>query len=107
MGWLVAMAGVVRAAAVVAGRLGAGFEVEYRLAGGGWRREPLAVCAGERFEEAAPVRPFHFEKGLGSFAGWWWAATTGSHVGFESWLERDHLMLLDFDRDVTAMASQP
>ena len=35
-----------------------------------------------------------------SFAGWWYFATTGAHVGFESWLERDHLMLMDFDPDV-------
>jgi hypothetical protein len=34
-------------------------------------------------------------------------ASTGRHVGFESWLERDHLMLLDFDPDVTAVSSQP
>ena len=31
----------------------------------------------------------------------------GPHVGFESWLERDHLMLLDFDPDVRAVSSQP
>ena len=53
------------------------------------------------------MRPFRFEKGLRSFAGWWWFATTGCHVGFESWLERDHLMLMDFDPAVTAVASQP
>jgi hypothetical protein len=29
------------------------------------------------------------------------------HVGFESWLERDHLMLLDFDSTVVGIASQP
>ena len=83
------------------------FELEYGLQGVGWRREPLPTCAGERFEDAVPVRPFHFEKGLASFAGWWWMASTGRHVGFESWLERDHLMLLDFDPDVTAVSSQP
>ncbi|GAA1574271.1 hypothetical protein GCM10009827_115160 [Dactylosporangium maewongense] len=31
----------------------------------------------------------------------------GDHVGFESWLERDHAMLLDFRADVVAFASQP
>jgi hypothetical protein len=31
----------------------------------------------------------------------------GRHVGYESWLERDHAMLLDFDPRVTAFASQP
>jgi len=34
-------------------------------------------------------------------------ASTGRHVEFESWLERDHLMLLDFDPDVTVVSSQP
>jgi len=41
-----------------------------------------------RFEDVPPVRPFRFEKGLRNFAGWWYFATTGTHVGFESWLER-------------------
>jgi putative transposase len=42
------------------------------------------------------VREFRFGKGLRNFAGWWYFATTGTHIGFESWLERDHLMLMDF-----------
>ncbi|MFD9601757.1 TnsA-like heteromeric transposase endonuclease subunit [Streptomyces sp. NPDC059970] len=33
--------------------------------------------------------------------------TTGSHVGYESWLERDRLILLDFAPDVVGIASQP
>jgi hypothetical protein len=39
-------------------------------------------------EEALPTWPFRFEKGLQSFADWWYFATTGTHIGFESWLER-------------------
>ena len=39
--------------------------------------------------------------------GLWWSSTTGGHVGYESWLERDHLMLLDFDPAVVRIASQP
>ncbi len=31
----------------------------------------------------------------------------GRHVGFESWLERDRLMLPDFDPGVVGIASQP
>ena len=81
--------------------------LEFQVADGAWRREPLASCTRARFEEALPVRPFRFEKGLRSFAGWWYFATTGTHVGFESWLERDHLMLMDFDPDVLAVSSQP
>jgi hypothetical protein len=31
----------------------------------------------------------------------------GAHVGYESWLERDHVMLLDFNPEVVAIAAQP
>jgi hypothetical protein len=41
---------------------------------------PWRTRAAVRFEQAAPVR-----------------ATTGRHIGYESWLERDHLMRLDHD----------
>jgi hypothetical protein len=59
------------------------------------------------FETARPVRSFPSWPGKRSYSGWWWCATTSGHVGFESWLERDHVMLLDFDRDVVGIASQP
>ena len=71
------------------------------------RRVPLAVCAGERFEDAVPVRSFHWAKGAAHFPGLWWSSTTLAHVGFESWLERDHVMLMDFDPGITGIASQP
>ncbi len=90
-----------------AGVLDVRFELEYQLVAGVRRREVLPVCAGEWFEDSVPARRFRFEKGRSSFAGWWWAASTGRHVGFESWLERDHLMLMDFDPGITAMSSQP
>ena len=69
-------------------------------------RVRLAECGEVRFEDAAPVRSFRWSRGQGHFPGWWWLATTGRHVGYESWLERDHLMLLDFDPAVSAVASQ-
>lgn len=81
--------------------------MEFQVADGSWQCEPLSSCYGTRFEEALTARPFRFEKGLRSFAGWWYFATTGAHIGFESWLERDHLMLMDFDPAVRAVASQP
>lgn len=31
----------------------------------------------------------------------------GAHVGYESWLERDHAMALDFALDVVGFAAQP
>ena len=60
-----------------------------------------------RFEDTVPVRSFRWSRSQQHFPGWWWLATTGRHVGYESWLERDHLMLLDFDPAVTAVSSQP
>ncbi|MGH3180360.1 MAG: TnsA-like heteromeric transposase endonuclease subunit [Streptosporangiaceae bacterium] len=83
------------------------FSVEYVREDGTARRVPLAVCAGERFEDVLPVRSFHWAKGAAHFPGSWWSSTTRAHVGFESWLERDHVMLMDFDPGITGIASQP
>jgi TnsA endonuclease-like protein len=71
------------------------------------RRRPLGASWNVRFEQVSPVRPFRWPKGGESFAGWYFAATTGEHVGYESWLERDRLILLDGDPEVTGIASQP
>lgn len=73
----------------------------------GRRRAPLAMCWNIAFEHVTPVRTFHWSKGQKHFPGWWWSATSDRHVGYESWLERDHAMLLDYDRTVVGFASQP
>jgi len=83
------------------------FELGFVEVGGRCRREPLSGCGTVRFEDVSPVRAFRWSKGQRHFPGWWWSATMGGHVGFESWLERDHVMLLDFDPNVVAFASQP
>ncbi|WP_265292719.1 TnsA-like heteromeric transposase endonuclease subunit [Streptomyces sp. SHP 1-2] len=61
----------------------------------------------EGFEAGLPVRGFPSYRGQRNFPGLYWSATTGGHVGFESWLERDHAMLLDFTPEVTGLLSQP
>ena len=53
------------------------------------------------------MRSFRWAKGAAHFPGLWWSSTTSGHVGFESWLERDHVMLMDFDPAITGIASQP
>jgi hypothetical protein len=83
------------------------FVVEFVAADGGVRRVPLEQCWSVRFEGVVPVRAFPSYRGQRNFPGWWWSSTMGRHVGYESWLERDHVMLLDFDPQVTAFASQP
>jgi hypothetical protein len=59
------------------------------------------------FERALPVRAFASYRRQRKFPGLWWSATTGGHVGYESWLERDHVMPLDFDPAVVGISSQP
>jgi hypothetical protein len=83
------------------------FFLEFTEAGGASRRESLASCVTARLENALPVRSFQWTKGASHFPGSWWSSTTGDHVGFESWLERDHVMAMDFDPDITGIASQP
>ena len=71
------------------------------------RRLALIDAWSVPFEECMPVRGFPSYKGQRNHVGRWWTATTGSLVGYESWLERDWLMLLDFDPDVVGIAAQP
>lgn len=84
-----------------------GFEIGYVTEDGDELSVPLAQAWAVRFERALPVRRFVSRKGQRHLSGLWWTATTGGHVGFESWLERDNLMLLDFDPAVVGIASQP
>src|SRR5271165_5269588 len=86
---------------------GSGFELGFIDGGGAERRAPLAACAEVRFEDGMPVRRFRWSRGQRHLPGFWWSSTTGTHLGYESWLERDHVMLLDFDPETVAIAVQP
>jgi hypothetical protein len=90
-----------------AGGLGAVAEAEFIDADGTVRREPLARCWTVAFERVPPVRGFPSFRGQRNRPGLWWFASTGEHVGHESWLERDRLMALDADPGVVAVAAQP
>jgi len=76
-------------------------------AGGQRKSAGLGAAAGVAFEDVLPAREFLSYRGQRHFPGLWWLATTGRHVGYESWLERDHVMALDFDCGVTGVSSQP
>lgn len=95
------------ARAVSSARPGDGFEVVYVGSDGVRQRGSLTLCWSVPFERAGAVRRFTSYRGQRSFSGLWYFATTGEHVGYESWLERDRLMALDADPDVVAVASQP
>ncbi len=53
------------------------------------------------------MRSFPSLKRQKNFTGLYYAATMDAHVGFESWLERDVAMTLDFDSRGVAFSSQP
>ncbi|MFJ5736829.1 TnsA-like heteromeric transposase endonuclease subunit [Streptomyces microflavus] len=83
-----------------------GFEVGWRD-DQGEHRLPLADAVSVQFEAGRPVRSFPSYRRQRHFPGSYWSSTTGGHVGFESWLERDHAMLVDFTPQVTGLLSQP
>jgi len=83
------------------------FELAHVSVDGVEHRLPLSEAWAVPFETGRPVRRFVARKGQRHLSGLWWSATAGAHVGFESWLERDELMRLDFDPTVTGIASQP
>jgi hypothetical protein len=66
-----------------------------------WRGLPQVVD-----EIGGPVRSFRSFRGQRN-RGWYWSATLGRRIGFESWVARDHLVTLDFDPDVVDVVSQP
>src|SRR6266704_939304 len=97
----------VTAGAAVAGVSVGDASLVFAGPGGSKRREPLDRCWNVRFEHVPPVRSFPSRPGQRHFPGLWWAATTCDHVGYESWLERDQVMALDFDPEAVAFSSQP
>jgi hypothetical protein len=87
-----------------------GFELRYLepgVSGFVERRDALAACLNIRFEDVPPVRRFPSYKGQRNFPGLYFAACMGRHVGFESWLERDQLVMLDFSPQVRSFSAQP
>jgi hypothetical protein len=83
------------------------YEVVFSEVDGVERRQPLTLCWDVAFERAAAARGFSSYRGQRSFSGLWYFVSSGEHVGYESWLERDQLMVLDADPDVVAVSSQP
>ena len=56
---------------------------------------------------AVPWRSVRAHRGQRHLPGWYWSATTGGHVVYESRLELARLLLADFDPDVVGIAAQP
>jgi hypothetical protein len=84
-----------------------GYRLRYLDVDGSEREGALPACWGVRFEDVPPVRGFPSYRGQRNFPGLYFAVCMARHVGFESWLERDHLMMLDFSPQVKTFAAQP
>ncbi|MFE9327636.1 TnsA-like heteromeric transposase endonuclease subunit [Nocardia sp. NPDC052278] len=71
---------------------------------------PAAGCRRRRrlrSSGSGPVRVIRSLRGQRNNPGLYYSATLGAHVEFESWLERDEALALDFDPDVVGFAAQP
>lgn len=96
----------MRSAAALATR-DVGIRVWHRADDGAEVAVDLVDAATVRFEDGLPYRRLVSYKGQRNFVGSWWFETTGAHVPYESWVERDQVMLMDRARDVVAVRSQP
>jgi hypothetical protein len=81
--------------------------VSLRMADGGEASLPLRQVQGRQVIAAVPWRKARSARGQAHYPGYFWSATTGGHVIYESRLELARLLLADFDREVAAIAAQP
>jgi hypothetical protein len=79
----------------------------FRDAAGKESTADLALVRAEHLAAGRPWRVFRWRQGQAHYSGWYWSATTGGHVVYESRLELARLLLADFDPRVTAIAAQP
>ena len=78
-----------------------------RLRDGTVSDRPLGQAAVGQSVRAAPLRMVRSARGQAHYPGYYWSATSGGHVIYESRLELARLLLADFDPGVTAIAAQP
>jgi hypothetical protein len=78
-----------------------------RLHDGTAAERPLRQLTAGEVVAAVPWRPARSARGQAHYPGYYWSATAGGHVIYESRLELARLLLADFDPGVTAIAAQP
>jgi hypothetical protein len=81
--------------------------VSVRLPDGTVSERPLRRVTAGQVVRAGPWRVTRSARGQAHYPGYYWSATSGGHVIYESRLELARLLLADFDPDVTAIAAQP
>jgi hypothetical protein len=81
--------------------------VSLRMADGGEASFPLRRVRGRQVTVAVPWRKTRSACGQVHYPEYFWSATMGAHVVYESRLELARLLLDDFDCQVLAIAAQP
>lgn len=81
--------------------------VSFRDAAGQESEAGLALVSAEVLAAGRPWRVLRWRQGQAHYSGWYWSATTGGHVVYESRLELARLLLADFDPQVAVIAAQP
>lgn len=84
-------------------------DVEVRYRGGSRDDVVTTLDAVDARQVAAgpPVRDFPVYVGRKNYSGYFWSATMGRHVVYESLLEQSWLWLADFAHEITSIAAQP
>ncbi|HZO64526.1 MAG TPA: TnsA-like heteromeric transposase endonuclease subunit [Kribbellaceae bacterium] len=81
--------------------------MRYRRTGGELVETTLGRVSVDELMAAGPVREFRWYKGRTFYSGWYWSATTGGMVAYESRLELARILLADFDSSVCGVVAQP
>ena len=82
-------------------------KVRYRRDDGRFAETTLRRLPVDDVVAGMPVREFRSYRGRRHYSGWYWSATTGGHVVYESRLELARILLADRDPEVVAIAAQP
>lgn len=84
-----------------------GATISYLDSEGSTHRCSLDQAGQVPFEECRPVRHFPAHRKQRHMPGFYWFATTGRHIPYESRLEMTVLVGLDFDQQVIGVSAQP
>jgi len=87
----------------VGGSLADEVELRYVTSAGEQVFVPLSKADVHDVAAGRPVRAFASYAGMTPYPGWLWSAPVEDLVGYESLLERDRLLLADFDTSVAVI----
>ncbi|MEU4159220.1 TnsA-like heteromeric transposase endonuclease subunit [Actinoplanes sp. NPDC026670] len=82
-------------------------KLDYRQADGTRVTTRLDRVRVDELVTSRPVREFRAYQGRKHYSGWYWSSTMQDQVVYESLLEKNRIMLADFEDTVTSIVAQP